>query len=319
MYISHTQNIFKKISFFPTRLISTGLIVISLVAAGLLACVTPRVVVANTTIADDLPFIPLTESVVQERPFLDFVETVRDENRAKQAVGLFLNAERHFPIVEQPADDDGYVSSNDVTHFRLADRKGSLTLMAHNPAGDGRYFYELTQGQEVVVVKGNGSYDRYQISELRIFQALDPDSARSDFREENSDEVLTASQLFNLIYKKGYLTIQTCVERDGNIAWGRAFWLARRLLDVNGKTTVLPDQTEPPPLPTKMPTPMPTLDPKDAEEVVKEPIPGRAATALCRDGWTSYATPEQRAFACSRHQGVHKWLDQPTPTATAAS
>jgi hypothetical protein len=162
------------------------------------------------------------------------------------------------------------------------------------------------------VVKGDGNYSRYQIIKQTLYQALDPKNPSSDFIEDGTTEQISSTQLFYRIYSSPpskHLVLTTCFERDGDGSWGRTFWIAKRL-DVSQVPFGSPPPATATAFPTPQPTPTMTPDPADAELVTKNPLPDRQPTALCRDGWISYATKEQKPHVCSRHQGLYKWLDQ---------
>jgi hypothetical protein len=68
------------------------------------------------------------------------------------------------------------------------------------------------------------------VTEILRFQAQQPKSLWSNFRDLNSDEVLTAGQLFDRVYSGGYhLTFQTCITAEGDVNWGRMFIIAMPL------------------------------------------------------------------------------------------
>jgi hypothetical protein len=96
--------------------------------------------------SDVFPEIPLEQSIVQNQDFPSFVDSVKDENRAELATGLYANEGWHFEIVEpeegaDPADLP-YMFGK-VLHFSYADDTGSLGLVAHDMPGGGARFYEL--------------------------------------------------------------------------------------------------------------------------------------------------------------------------------
>jgi hypothetical protein len=67
----------------------------------------------------------------------------------------------------------------------------------------------------------------FVIAEILHFQALQPESVTSSFRNLDRDEVLTAGAMFNRAYAgKRHLVFQTCIEANGNGSWGRLFVIA---------------------------------------------------------------------------------------------
>jgi hypothetical protein len=59
------------------------------------------------------------------------------------------------------------------------------------------------------------------------FQALEPESVSSSFRNLDRNEVLSAAEMFNRAYVGGNrLVFQTCIGAEGNVSWGRLFVVA---------------------------------------------------------------------------------------------
>ncbi|MCL4268439.1 MAG: hypothetical protein KJZ72_02790, partial [Anaerolineales bacterium] len=54
----------------------------------------------------------------------------------------------------------------------------------------------------------------------------------SDFRDLETESILTAEQLFNQVYRgEFHLTLQTCIENEGNSSWGRLFIIAKPVIE----------------------------------------------------------------------------------------
>ena len=78
-----------------------------------------------------------------------------------------------------------------------------------------------------MVVKGDGSIDRYRVTGVHELQKLSPGSNWSHYVDLNSGERLTTYQVFNQFYQgEHHLTFQTCLERDGLETWGLRFVVA---------------------------------------------------------------------------------------------
>jgi hypothetical protein len=160
-----------------------------------------------------------------------FIDTVTN-GVAEQLVGVYAEDVLAMPVVQQPNGNSGYISSapNTITQFAAANNFGNTGLLAHNTHA-GAKFYHLTLGQEIEIVFGDSSIKTYRIESIRQFQALEPNSPYSDFIDLESNERLTASQLFYQMYTGDHhLTFQTCLKRDGNASWGRTFVLATPIL-----------------------------------------------------------------------------------------
>ena len=157
----------------------------------------------------------------------DFSQAVQN-GEANVLRGVYVPNVLNLPIVQQPEDRPYYVSNRngEVTQFAMASRYGSVGLLAHNTRS-GKSFSSLMIGQEVQLVYGDGKVEAYEIKQILRFQALEPESVSSSFRNLDRNEVLSAAEMFNRAYVGEYrLVFQTCIEADGNVSWGRLFVVA---------------------------------------------------------------------------------------------
>jgi len=133
-----------------------------------------------------------------------------------------------LPVVQQPVDDSSYVSSNidEITQFSLASQLGNTGLLAHNYLA-GKLFSQIAIGQEVLLEYSDNHVEYFIVSKVLRFQALQPNSAYSSFKNLDTNKTLTAEQLFNSVYGGDRrVTFQTCIAADGNVSWGRLFIIA---------------------------------------------------------------------------------------------
>lgn len=142
-------------------------------------------------------------------------------------------------VAQQPEGNPNYVSSRDgeATQFSTASQYGNIGLLAHNHLS-GRSFARLTVGQQVRLVFEGGKVEYFVVTEVLRFQALEPTSPLSEFRDMTSDELLSAGEVFERVYSGAHhVTFQTCIEEEGNLNWGRLFVLAMPLPTqaVNGR------------------------------------------------------------------------------------
>ncbi len=159
----------------------------------------------------------------------DFVASVKNGN-SSQIVGLYADGVFALKVVQQPSGNSGYVSaasSEVVTQFGMASSYGSIGMLAHNYLA-GKYFTSLSGSSKIVVIYGDGKTVTYKVSTVRKYQALTPNSTRSNFIDlSNPDKTLTATDVFKQTYgNKGALVLQTCISKDGNSSWGRLFIIA---------------------------------------------------------------------------------------------
>jgi hypothetical protein len=159
--------------------------------------------------------------------FAEFSKAVQN-NQAGVLRGVYVSDVLALPIVQQPVGNAGYVSFNDgeITQFGMATQFGNVGLLAHNNLS-GRLFSKLAVGQEVRLIYGNGQVEYFVITQVLQYQALQPTSPYSNFRDLTNNENLTAEQLFNRVYRGDrHVTFQTCIEANGSLSWGRLFVVA---------------------------------------------------------------------------------------------
>jgi hypothetical protein len=156
-----------------------------------------------------------------------FVQSVSG-GKASQVAGVFVDGALALSVGQQPAGSPGYISNNlgEVSQFALASEYGSLGLLAHNFLS-GKDFFNLSAGQVISLVYGDGQIETYRIKEIRSFEARQPDSNYSDFVDLDNGEKLSASELFHSMYNTNNpLVLQTCIANNGISTWGRVFIIA---------------------------------------------------------------------------------------------
>jgi len=159
--------------------------------------------------------------------FTDFSRSVQN-GQADVLTGVYVSNVMALPVVQQPYGNAGYVSSNDgeATQFRMASQFGNVGILAHNHLS-GSSFSQLAVGQEVRLVNGDGSVEYFVVTEVLRYQALQPNSPYSSFRNLDKDETLSAEQMFKRVYfGDHHITFQTCINAEGNASWGRLFVIA---------------------------------------------------------------------------------------------
>jgi len=133
-----------------------------------------------------------------------------------------------YEVVQQPENNPFYVSSskNLVTEFGLAKDYNNIGLLAHNNLA-GKSFKHLNLGQEIYIVHKGGHSDRYTVSAIYRFQALEPTNTESRFVDLDTNKILTATELFGRMYTGApHLVLQTCINAEGKPSWGRLFVIA---------------------------------------------------------------------------------------------
>ncbi len=173
------------------------------------------------------PIQPIGEAEGRSSAFKSFSASVQN-GQADVLRGVYVANVLALPVVQQPADQPYYVSGHDgeLTQFAMASQYGTIGLLAHNSLS-GRFFPKLAAGQEVLLVYGTGRVEYFVVAQILRFQALQPDSVTSSFRNLDKDEVLSASEMFNRAYVgERHLVFQTCIAGYGDPSWGRLFVLA---------------------------------------------------------------------------------------------
>ncbi|HCS38881.1 MAG TPA: hypothetical protein DIW44_04760 [Anaerolineaceae bacterium] len=172
---------------------------------------------------------PLPTPTPLPPPFLDtFIENLKNGN-AGQVVGVYVEDVLSLRVVQQPSSDAAYVSTlpNTATYFSMVRNiTGNTGLLAHNYLA-GAYFFNLSPGQLVTLIYGDGSTDEYVVSNVDEFQALNPSSPTSNFVSLSSGETLSSTDLFYRVYGGGTrTTFQTCIAQGNEDSWGRLFVIA---------------------------------------------------------------------------------------------
>ncbi len=172
------------------------------------------------------PLQPAAATVTAEGipTFAQFVISVRT-GQAGVITGVYVPGLFAYPVVAQPANDPGYVSTEEdvLTHFSMPDAFNVIGLLAHNNLA-GASFADLSVGQEIRVVYGDGRVDYYQVTQAARFQALQPTNPNSTFFDSTTDKYYSAVDIFKMFYTGlPHLTFQTCIARGGEASWGRLF------------------------------------------------------------------------------------------------
>lgn len=140
--------------------------------------------------------------------------------------GVYVPDALALAIYQQPSGSPGYITmqAGAATQFGMASDYGAIGILAHNFLS-GDQFFQLEEGMKVYIIFGDGSYDVYLITQIRRFQALQPNSPYSNFLDlDNNNAQLSAAQLFDQVYNQaGKVVFQTCIEANGINTWGRLF------------------------------------------------------------------------------------------------
>ncbi len=145
-----------------------------------------------------------------------------------QVRGIYAGGFFQLRVQQQPEGEMGYVSVQEdvVTQFSRAALFNVYGFLAHNDAA-GRLFYNLSIGDLVYVVYGDGSFKGYQVTETKRYQALQGCDPDSDFINLETGRQITADALFKQVYTGSHhLVLQTCICQQDDPHWGRYFVIA---------------------------------------------------------------------------------------------
>lgn len=178
----------------------------------------------------------VSEQVVDQAVDLAAVELMRFASSLQagsnsQVTGVFVSDVMAYSVVQQPSGSAGYVSAQAdvVTQFSTAAQFGTVGILAHNFLA-GISFFDLSAGEDVYVVYGDGSTAHYVITDIRQFQALQPNSPYSKFIDLETNTTYSSTDVFYEVYGNGgNLVLQTCIAANGIDSWGRLFVIAEKI------------------------------------------------------------------------------------------
>jgi hypothetical protein len=116
----------------------------------------------------------------------------------------------------------------------MAAQYGSIGLVAHNNLA-GSHFFDLSEGDQLTLIYGDGRQVLYQVIKIYQLQALSPTSPYSKFIDPaHPQDTMTTEDVFNFIYGvKDRLVLQTCIAKGKVDSWGRLFVIAEPVKDEN--------------------------------------------------------------------------------------
>ena len=169
-----------------------------------------------------------TKTKTSQPNYFSFVKSVKN-GQPGVLRGVYIPHILALPIVQQPVRHPEFVSENygEVTQVNMATQAGNIGLLAHNNLS-GETFSNLLPGQEVRLIYGDGKIESFIVSQVLRYQALEPYNANSEFRDLETDILITAEELFRKMYLGNrHVTFQTCIEVNGDGSWGRLFVIAQ--------------------------------------------------------------------------------------------
>ncbi len=160
--------------------------------------------------------------------FDQFIQDIKTDE-ADKIVGLWVEDVLALRVVYQPSNQPGFVSTlNKIATYFLYPWKhaGNHGLLAHNYLA-GRLFFNMGVGDIIQLVFGDGNYMDFEVTEIKEYQALEPNNPFGDFIDLETGEQMTANNVFIEVYMGNFhTTLQTCIAYGGNSEWGRQFTVA---------------------------------------------------------------------------------------------
>lgn len=141
--------------------------------------------------------------------------------------GFYADGKFTARIVQQPPNNYSFISweMDVLTQYMLAEEE-VVGLLAHNTHA-GQYYFLLRLGDQFYLVSDDKHTRLYQVRQIDRYQALQPGSNISDYKNLETGEILSTAQIFARYYMgEPHVTLQTCIAQNGLANWGRLFVVA---------------------------------------------------------------------------------------------
>lgn len=157
----------------------------------------------------------------------DFIFQVINGDMGR-VVGAFSEPYFAFTVVQQPQDNILFVSEIDnvLTEYSYASAFEAVGLLAHNYLA-GADFFNLPVGATITLIYGDGRTVDYTVFEIQDFEFLNLRAYRA-IGGAHDGEVMDDYGVLNSVYGKDRLVLQTCIEKNGDLSWGRRFIVASK-------------------------------------------------------------------------------------------
>ena len=153
----------------------------------------------------------------------DFTASVSNGD-SSMVVGVYKRATFALKVIPQPEGNFAYLPDTEELLVQLAQAEelyGNLGLAAHNNLA-GKYIAELTPGDIINIIYGDGTIFKYEIINVKSYQAFLPDDLYSDYKDLEDGRVYSSSQLFEKAFGgENQIGLITCISQDDISTWGR--------------------------------------------------------------------------------------------------
>ncbi len=157
-----------------------------------------------------------------------FIASIKNE-KSREITGIYVKDVMAVKVVPYPSGNPLSVTAlpGYVTLSCGIEQCPSIGFLAHNFLA-GALFSRMSPNQEVALVHGDGSTERFRVSAVKRFQALSPNDPYSEFLDlETGNQKLSSTDVFNQTFGVGHQVVfQTCISANGNLSWGRLFVIA---------------------------------------------------------------------------------------------
>jgi hypothetical protein len=138
--------------------------------------------------------------------------------------GVYIPRVLALPVVQQPNGNESYIASASsvLTQFQMAGKAGSVGILAHNYLA-GRHFSLVEPGDQIILVYGNARTETFTVKSIQRYKAL----PKGMYKNIETRAYYDTGELFQRVYSgTKHVTLQTCIEKNGSLTWGRLFVIA---------------------------------------------------------------------------------------------
>ncbi|HET6846421.1 MAG TPA: hypothetical protein VFH29_06270 [Anaerolineales bacterium] len=157
-----------------------------------------------------------------------FIASVVDGNR-KVLRGVYAEGVFALPVLQQHYSMEVMETPGTVTQFGMAALYGVTGLLAHNWLS-GQGFFLLQVGQQIDLIYGDGRIDSFKVTDIQSYQVTMPGSSYEGYVSLDTGRGTDSEGIFRRVYTgTRHVTFQTCIEKNGDLSWGRLFVIAEKI------------------------------------------------------------------------------------------
>ncbi len=157
---------------------------------------------------------------------------VSAQSTTTSPISLFIGANSYsIELYEGSVTTDSYK----VTLGIFSSKPNAIWLLGHNNLV-GAAFLKLQVGDEFFIHFQDSRTQWYKVDSIRRYRAITPESDGTNLVEVSYPSLndITGQEeepfsVKNKVLQDGYVTLQTCISKDGNGIWGRLFVIAKKI------------------------------------------------------------------------------------------